>query len=70
MEKLEIGTKVKFDIAQGLDTGIAIIRDIYIDADDSHLHYKLDVIEGSNSDLHRNDKGELWINDFEVKPTN
>ena len=66
--KLPINTKVSFNIAQDLDVGKAFIREIYIDPDDKHLHYKLEVIEGSNADLHRNSDGELWVNDFEVKP--
>ncbi len=66
---LPIGTRIEFNIAQGLDVGIAIIKEADIDPDDNHLHYKLEVIEGSQADMHRNDKGELWVNDFEVKPT-
>ena len=65
--KLPIGTKVEFDIGQGLDTGKAFITDIHKDHEDGHLYYQLDVIEGSKSDLHRNEKGELWVNDFEAK---
>ena len=66
-KQLHIGTKVKFNLGQGLDTGKAIITDIHRDHEDSHLYYQLDVTEGSKSDLHRNEKGELWVNDFEVK---
>ena len=65
--RLPIGTKVKFNIAQGLDVGIAIIKEADIDPDDNHLHYRLEVIEGSQADMHRNSDGELWVNDFEVK---
>ncbi len=66
--KLPLNTKVKFNLAQDLDTGKAIIREIDNDQEDGHLLYKLEVVEGSQADLHRNDKGELWLNDFEVKP--
>ena len=65
--KLPLNTKVSFNIAQDLDIGVGIIREIYKDPDDKLLHYKLEVIEGSNADMHRNSKGELWVNDFEVK---
>ena len=66
--KLPINTKVKFNLGQDLDTGKAIIIEIDNDQEDGHLYYRLEVIEGSQSDIHRNDKGELWVNDFEVKP--
>ena len=65
--KLPIGTKVEFDIGQGLDTGKAFITDIDKDHEDNHLYYQLDVVDGSKSDLHRNEEGELWVNDFEVR---
>ena len=65
--KLPLGTKVSFNLAQDLDIGVGIIREIYIDPDDSHIHYRLEIIEGSNADIHRDSKGELWVNDFEVK---
>ncbi|MBW8039242.1 MAG: hypothetical protein FVQ85_04510 [Planctomycetes bacterium] len=64
---MPIGTKVIFNIAQGLDTGKAFITGIHKDQEDGHLYYQLDVIEGSKSDLHRDEKGELWVNDFETK---
>ena len=66
--RLPIGTKVVFNLAQGLDIGKAVITGIDDDKDDGHLYYKLDVIDGSQADLHRNKNGELWVNDFEVKP--
>jgi hypothetical protein len=66
-KQMPIGTKVIFNIAQGLDTGKALITDIHKDQEDGHLYYQLDVIEGSKSDLHRNGKGELWVNDFEIQ---
>ena len=67
--KLPLNTKVSFNIAQDLDIGVGIIREIYKDPDDKHFHYKLEVVEGSNANMHRNNEGELWVNDFEVKPT-
>ena len=67
IRKLPINIKVKFNIAQDLDIGVAIIRDTYKDPEDGHLYYRLEVIEG-NATMHRNDKGALWANDFEVKP--
>ncbi len=74
-QRLPFGTKVKFDIAQGLCTGTATIGSSDIDVDNGHISYKLeDVILDSNShskdiDMHRESKtGELWVNDFEVRP--
>ena len=67
-KQLPINTKVKFNIAQDLDVGVGIIREIVKDPDDNHLLYRLDVIEGSKADIHRNSDGELWVNDFEVRP--
>ncbi len=66
--RLPVGSKVAFDIAQGLDTGKAVIVGREQDEDDGHWLYKLDVIEGSKADLHRDKNGELWVNDFEVRP--
>lgn len=66
--RFPIGTKVVFDIAQGLDIGKAVITDIDEDKEDGHWLYKLDVIEGSRADMHRDKNGELWVNDFEVRP--
>ena len=66
--KLKVGTKVKFNIAQGLDIGIAIIKQAERDVDDSNsFHYKLEVIEGSKAIVHRDFNGDLWVNDFEVE---
>lgn len=66
---MKIGDKVQFNIAQGLDTGKAYIIDKHIDKIDGKkcLFYRLEVIEGSFSNLHRNKNGKLWVNDFEVK---
>lgn len=66
-KQLPIKTKVKFNLGQGLDTGKAFITNIHKDHEDGHIYYQLNVIEGSKSNLHRNEKGELWVNDFEVK---
>ena len=67
-KQLPINTKVKFNIGNNLDVGVGIIREIVKDPDDNHLLYRLDVIEGSKADIHRNSDKELWVNDFEVKP--
>jgi len=66
-KKLPIGTKIRFDLAQGLDTGTARIVAVDTDDEDKHTYYKLDVISGSPADKHRNKQGELWVNDFEVR---
>ena len=69
-KELKIGTRVKFNIANELDTGKAIIIAKEQDPDDGHWCYKLDVYEGSHCDIHRvkgKPDGDLWINDFEVE---
>jgi len=68
--QLPVGTKVKFNIAQGLDSGIARILDSSIELEDGkeYLYYLLEVLEG-NGDAHRNKDGELWVCDFEVNAT-
>jgi hypothetical protein len=68
--KLPVGTRVKFNLAQGLDVGVARIIDVDIEGEgkNKERYYKLEVLEGSNAEIHRNDKGELWVNDWEVKP--
>lgn len=60
-------TKIAFNIGQGLDTGTALIVDNK--TEDGKLLYKLQILTGSPSDLHRDGKGDLWVNDFEVRPT-
>lgn len=67
--QLPIGQTTKFNIAQGLDVGTAkiIAVDIEGEGKDKQLYYKLEVIEGSQANMHRNEQGELWVNDFEVK---
>jgi hypothetical protein len=30
--------------------------------------YRIDVLRGDRLDAHRNEQGELWVNDFEVTP--
>jgi len=39
--KLAVGTKIKFNIAQGLDVGVARIIDIDRDDEDGHLYYEV-----------------------------
>jgi len=62
-DHIAIGTQVRFDIAQGLALGEAIIR--AADYDDGWL-YLLDVMSGDRGDSHRNEFGELWVCDFEI----
>ena len=68
-EELAIGTRVKFNICEGMDVGEATIVGSRIENEDGKdcLYYKLDEIVGSQSNLHRNKEGELWVNDFEVR---
>lgn len=63
------GNLVEFNIAQGLDKGKAYIIDNMVEEEDGkeNIYYRLEVIEGSFSNLHRNKIGELWVNSFEVK---
>lgn len=67
--RLPIGTKVKFDIAHGLDVGVARIVDVDIEGEGKgrEMRYKLEVTEGSQANLHRNKDGQLWVNDWEVR---
>jgi phenolic acid decarboxylase len=58
------GTQVEFDIGQGLAAGRAAI--IAVDYDDGWL-YQLDVVAGDHAADHRNEAGELWVCDFEVR---
>lgn len=68
-KRLPLGTKVEFDISEGHSTGTAFIIDGNIEVEDGEKkgYYKLAVINGK-TDIHRNEKGELWVNDYEVKP--
>ena len=68
---LPVGTRVKFNIDHGLDVGIAKIIAIDTEEEDNktYLYYELEVISCSRANMHRNDQGRLWVNDFEVKPT-
>ena len=60
---LPVGTKVRFDIAQGLDTGEAVLRQA--EYDEGWL-YLLDVVGGSPANAQRNEEGELWVWEGEV----
>ena len=62
-ERIEIGTHVRFDIAQGMATGEAIVLDAEYDGG---WLYLLDVTSGDRADSHRNEQGELWACDFEI----
>lgn len=69
-KRLPIGCKVEFNLAQGLDVGTARIVAVDVEGKgkDNRTYYKLEVVEGSSADMHRNKNGELWVNDFEVEP--
>jgi phenolic acid decarboxylase len=58
------GTLVEFDIGQGLAAGMATI--LAAEYDDGWL-YQLDVVAGDHAADHRNEAGELWVCDFEVR---
>jgi hypothetical protein len=60
---LAIGTKVHFDIAEGLDKGEAVIRQS--EYDDGWM-YLVEVLDGSPADTHRNEAGELWVCEHEL----
>ncbi len=61
---LSPGTEVDFDIAQGLAVGKGVIR--AAEFDDGWL-CRIDVGEGNAADAHRNEMGELWVCEFEVR---
>jgi len=46
------------------DVGIGIVKSCFEDKEDDTKIYKMAVIEGK-FDGHRNDLGELWVNEFE-----
>ncbi len=62
---LKIGTPVEIDIAQGLAVARGVIA--ATDYDDGWM-YRIDITSGNDCLEHRNEAGELWVNDFEVKP--
>jgi hypothetical protein len=62
---LETGTPVAIDIAQGLAVAQGIITGA--DYDDGWV-YRVDVTSGDGCQEHRNEAGELWVCDFEVRP--
>jgi hypothetical protein len=61
---LKRGTKVDFDIGQGLAVGRGVVTDAEYDGG---WLYRIDVAEGDPADNHRNERGELWVCDFEVR---
>ena len=65
LTSLPPGTLVEFDIGQGLAAGRAAI--IAAEYDDGWL-YQLQVVAGDQAADHRNEAGELWACDFEVRP--
>lgn len=66
---IPIGTKIKFNIAQGMDTGEGIIKSSRIEPEYSEetVFYEIEVTKGSKADMHRNEDGALWVIDCEVK---
>jgi hypothetical protein len=62
---LKIGTPVEIDIAQRLAVAQGVIT--AADYDDGWM-YKINITSGDDCREHRNEAGELWVNDFEVKP--
>lgn len=62
---LKVGTPVAIDIAQGL----AIAQGVITAAEyDDGWTYQIDVTGGDDCREHRNEAGELWVCDFEVRP--
>jgi hypothetical protein len=62
---LNLRTKIRFNIGQGLDTGEAII--IGKQKDEDNWVYKIKVTKGDRCEMHLNQDNELWVNDFEIK---
>ena len=62
---LETGTPVVIDIAQGLAIAQGVIT--AADYDDGWM-YRIDVTGGHDCHAHRDEAGELWVCDFEVRP--
>ena len=61
------GTPVELDIAEGLSVAQGVI--VAAEYDDGWL-YQVEITGGDDCSVHRNDAGELWAWDFEVKPRN
>jgi hypothetical protein len=64
-EPYPVNTLVDINIAQGLD--VARGRVLESEFDEGWL-YRVEVTAGSLCKTHRNDKGELWVCDFEATP--
>ena len=62
---LVIGTLVAVDIAQGLSMAQGQIT--AAEYDDGWF-YRIDVTDGDDCHRHRDEAGELWVCDFEVRP--
>jgi len=65
---LKLKTKVFFTIGDGIDIGIALITAKRQDPEEKCWYYRLNVLKGSKCEFHRHKNGELWANDFEVRP--
>lgn len=65
---LPVGTRVAINIAQGLSTGTGRILENKQEEEDVCPVYRIELEEGNNMDMHRESNGELWVNEFELKP--
>ncbi len=61
------GTPVEVNIADGMGVAQGVI--VAAEYDDGWL-YRIKTTGGDDCRTHRNDAGELWAWDFEVKPRN
>ena len=62
---MNVGTPVAIDIAQGQTMAQGVIT--AAEYDDGWL-YLIDVTSSDACDEYRNEAGELWVCDFEVRP--
>ena len=71
-KEYEIGTKVKFNVANGLHIGTAVIaaREVYANGDVTYLIKDVEVenecIDKDDWIIHCEKNRELWLNDFEI----
>ena len=64
---LPVGTTVAINIAQGLTIAQGIIT--AAEYDDGWL-YRINITGGEDCGAHRNEAGELWVCEFEVRNQN
>jgi hypothetical protein len=65
LKPLPLGTRVSIDIAQGLAIAEGVVAEACYD---DNWMYRIDITVGDKCNEHRNAAGELWLNDFELKP--